>query len=122
MQVTITNTTSEPVALNWAYKTLAPVGETGDSITVSRTTTELNSEKQFRLLVENGSVTLGFVVEAGDSAAMGAPNTLESFANEAALPAAAARPLFTAVWQADNATIVWTDGTNWKLASGVTTS
>lgn len=122
MQVTITNTTSAPLPLNWAYKTLAPNGETGDSITVSRTTTELQSEGQFRIQVENGDVTLAFAVEAGDSAAVGSPHTLETFADAGSLPAAADRPLFTAVWQADNATVVWTDGTNWKLASGVTTS
>jgi len=122
MLVTITNATSEKRYVSALYRDLNANGTTGDSVTVSRSTTDLQLERQLLIDVEAGDLTLAFAVEDGDSALAGSPGSLEVFANAAALPAAAARPLYTPVWQADNATIVWTDGTDWKLASGVTTS
>ena len=122
MQVTITNATAEQKYVSMLYKDLAPNGETGDSVTISASQADLQAQRQLLVDVEAGDLTLAFAVEAGDSAVTGQPGTLESFANAAGLPAAADRPLFTAVWQADNATIVWTDGTNWKLATGLTTA
>jgi len=118
MLVTITNASSEAVAVGFLYRTL----EASEAVTVSKTSADLDSESQFKKLVEAGTLTLSFAVEDGDSAAIGHPQTLESFANAAALPAAADRPLFTTVWQADANLAVWTDGTDWRTAAGAVTS
>lgn len=118
MQVTITNASSDPVAVSFIYRTLAA----GESVTISETYSGLDGQTDFKSQVEAGTLTLAFAVEAGDSAAIGHPGTLESFVNAAGLPAAAARPLFTTVWQVDAASAVWTDGTNWRDAAGVITT
>jgi hypothetical protein len=117
MQVTITNASSGDVAVNNLYKTLAA----GESVVVSMTWSEMDGQTEFKKLVEDGTLTLAFAVEAGDSAEIGHPGTLEAFANAAGLPAASARPLFTTVWQTDAALAVWTDGTNWRTAAGAIT-
>lgn len=122
MQVTITNATAAQLPIGMLYKTLEPNGSTGDAVTVRKTVAEMNGDQTFKTLVENGSVTLAFAVETGDSAVLGHPATLEAFANAVGLPAAAARPLFTTVWQTDAAYAVWTDGTNWRDAAGTITT
>lgn len=119
MQVTITNATSTQRFVSMLYKTLEANGTTGDSVTVSKSVAEMSQERQFLIDVENGDLTLSFVVEAGDSAVIGHPSTLESFATAAALPAASARPLFTTVWQVNKDRAAWTDGTDWRYADGV---
>lgn len=117
MQVTITNASSEDVAVGFLYKTLAA----GESVTVSRSVSDLDTESQFKKLVEAGTLTLAFAVEEGDSAAIGHPQTLEAFADAGSLPDPAARPLFTTVWQTDAALAVWTDGSDWRTAAGAVT-
>jgi len=117
MLVTITNLSSSDFFVSMLYKQLTP----SESVTVSRTFTDLN-DQGFMKSVEDGTLGLSFAVEDGDSAAIGHPATLESFADAAALPAASARPLFTTVWQVDAAYAVWTDGKNWRDAAGVITT
>lgn len=132
MQVTIVNATSEAVGVSFLYKTLDANGTTidngdgttvqSDRVTISTSWSALDSETDFKKQVEDGTLTLTFAVEEGDSAELGHPGTLETFADEPSLPAADARPLFTTVWQADANLAVWTDGTNWRTAAGVITS
>jgi len=132
MQVTIINTTADPVAISFLYRTLDANGTVidngdgttvqSDRVTISATWSALDAETDFRRQVEDGTLTLTFATEAGDSAALGHPGTLESFANAAGLPAAGSRPLFTTVWQVDAALAVWTDGTNWRRAAGTITT
>lgn len=128
MQVTIINTTSEVVALAMIYKALQPNGSTidngdgttvqSDRVTISTSWSALDGETSFKKLVEDGTLTLTFAVEDGDSAALGHPGTMEAFATAAALPGAAERPLFTTVWQTNKTAAVWTDGTNWRYNDG----
>lgn len=118
MLVTITNASSDVVAVNFLYRALAA----GEAVTISETWSGLDAQAEFKKLVEDGTLTLAFATEAGDSAPLGHPGTLESFADAGSLPAASARPLFTTVWQADANLAVWTDGTNWRTAAGVITS
>jgi hypothetical protein len=113
------------------YKTLAANGtliDNGDGtsvqadrVTISTSWAALDGEAQFKKLVEDGTLSLTFATEAGDSAAIGHPGTLEAFADAASLPDPASRPLFTTVWQSDANLAVWTDGTDWRVAAGTVT-
>jgi hypothetical protein len=118
MLVTFTNASSEQKMVSSLYKVLDP----GESVTTSRSTSDLSHERQLLVDIESGDITVSFAPEAGDSAPVGPPGTLESFANAAALPAPADRPLFTTVWQIDAMLAVWTDGTNWRTAAGAITA
>ncbi len=115
MQVTITNATSETVAVSFLYMALEP----GASVTISESYSGLDGQSDFKRQVEEGTLTLAFETEVGDSAAIGHPGTLESFADEPSLPDPADRPLFSTVWQVDADSAVWNDGTNWRTAAGV---
>jgi hypothetical protein len=114
MLVTITNATSEQRPVTMLYRSL----DAGESITVSRPIVDLMGERQFLLDVEAGYLTLAFADEAGDSAKVGSPGPFKAFANAAALPAVATRPLYYPVWQTDAFLPVWNDGTNWRRADG----
>jgi hypothetical protein len=119
MQVTITNATSADFYVSLANSNIAA----GESITLTgRSTGDIDAEDQLKKDILAGSLTVVYALEAVDAVVTGQGSPLPAFANEAALPAPAAYPLFSPVWQTDNATVVWTDGTNWKLATGITTA
>jgi len=119
MQVTITNATSGDLFVSFLYKSLAA----GESLTVTnRSASELDQAMDLKALIAAGSVTTLFAKESVDEIVTGQGLPLASYADEPSLPAASSYPLYTMVWQADANAAVWTDGTNWRLASGVITT
>ena len=54
MLVTITNTTADPIFLNFAYRELGATGTATDSLTLSRSHAELSTYQDFMVKVENG--------------------------------------------------------------------
>lgn len=120
MLVTFTNTTADPIFLNFAYRELTPSGTARDSLTVSKTLSELDQAQDLKVLVENGDVALTFALEAGDSASVGAQETYPAFSNTTR-PAAAAWPLFSPIWNTDDNAPNFSDGTDWRDAAGVIT-
>jgi hypothetical protein len=120
MLVTFTNTTSSPIFISLLYKQLGATGSADASVTVSKTLSELDQEQSLKALVESGDVTLSFASESGDSAAMGAQESMASF-DDAGRPAASAWPLFSPIWNTDDNAPNWSDGTNWRDAAGTIT-
>ena len=115
MLVTFTNAGSEDVFLSLLYKNLAP----GASVTVSKSRSELDQEQPLKKLVQAGTIVLSFAEEAGDDAAVGTEPT-PSFSN-ATRPAAAAWPVTSPIWNTDDDSLNWSDGTNWLDATGAIT-
>ena len=115
MLVTITNAGSEDLFVSLLYKALA----VGESVTVSKSRSELDQEIEFKKLVQAGTLTLSFEMEDGDSAAIGTePHPAFT---DLSRPAAGDWPIFAAIWNTDDDALNWTDGTNWKDAAGVNT-
>jgi hypothetical protein len=115
MQVTFTNASSEDVFLSLLYKNLAA----GESVTVSKSRSELDMEQELKKLVAAGTIVLAFAVEDGDDAALGT-EPWPPYA-DATRPAPADWPLFGAIWNTDDDALNWTDGTNWRDAAGAIT-
>lgn len=115
MQVTFTNAGTEEVFLSLLYKGLA----VGESVTVSKSRSELDMEQPLKALVQAGTIVLAFATEDGDDAALGTepwpPFT------DITRPAAGDWPLYGAIWNTDDNALNWTDGTNWRDAAGVIT-
>lgn len=115
MLVTFTNAGSDDIFLSMLYKGLAP----GESVQVSKSRSELDQETELKKLVQAGTVVLSFTVEDGDNAALGT----ESFPvfTDTSRPAAGDWPLYGAIWNTDDDSLNWTDGTNWLDATGTIT-
>lgn len=115
MLVTITNASSEDQFISLLYKTLA----VGESVTVSKSRSELDQELEFKKMVQDGTLTLAFEMEDGDSAAIGT-EPHPAFSNTSR-PTASDWPIFSAIWNTDDAALNWSDGTNWLDATGTIT-
>jgi hypothetical protein len=115
MLVTFTNASADPVFLSLLYKGLAP----GESVTVSKSRSELDQEQPLKKLVQAGTIVLSFAEELGDDAAVGT-EPHPAFA-DLTRPLPADWPIFSAIWNTDDNALNWTDGTNWRDAAGVIT-
>ena len=115
MLVTFTNASADDVFVSLLYKNLAA----GESVTVSKSRSELDQEQAVKDLVQAGTLVLSFEEETADSAAVGT-EPHPAFA-DATRPAAADWPLYAAIWNTDDNALNWTDGTNWRDAAGVIT-
>jgi hypothetical protein len=116
MQVTITNAGSEDIFVSLLYKQLT----VGESVTVSKSVSELDQELEFKKLVQAGTLVLSFTKEDGDEAAVGAQEVLPVFTN-ATRGAASAWPAFTPIWNSDDNAPNWSDGTVWRASDGTIT-
>lgn len=115
MLVTITNAGSEDLFVSLLYKALA----VGESVTVSKSRSELDQEIEFKKLVQAGTLTLAFEMEDGDSAAIGTePHPAFS---DLGRPSASDWPIFAAIWNTDDNALNWSDGTAWRDATGAAT-
>ena len=115
MLVTFTNASSDDVFVSLLYKNLAA----GESVTVSKSRSELDQEQAVKDLVQAGTLVLSFAEETGDSAAVGT-EPHPAFSN-ATRPAAADWPLYAAIWNTDDNALNWSDGTAWRDAAGIVT-
>jgi hypothetical protein len=115
MLVTFTNAGSEAIFLSLLYKGLA----SGESVTVSKSRSELDQEQPLKALVQAGTIVLSFAEEDGDSAAVGT-EPWPAFTN-LSRPLPADWPLYAAIWNTDDNALNWTDGTNWRDAAGAIT-
>jgi len=115
MLVTITNASSEDQFISLLYKTLA----VGESVTVSKSRSELDQELEFKKMVQAGTLTIAFEMEDGDSAAIG--TEAHPAFSDTSRPSASDWPIFAAIWNTDDDALNWSDGANWKDAAGVTT-
>ena len=115
MQVTFTNASASAVFISLLYTELAP----GASVTVSKSRSELDMEQPLKAMVQAGTIVLSFAEEAGDDAQVGT-EPWPAYTN-ATRPAATAWPIYSAIWNTDDNALNWTDGTNWRDASGVIT-
>lgn len=115
MLVTFTNAGTEDVFLSLLYKNLAP----SESVTVSKSRSELDMEQELKKLVQAGTIVLSFAEEDGDDAAVGTePHPAFT---DITRPAASAWPIFAAIWNTDDNALNWSDGTAWRDAAGVVT-
>lgn len=115
MQVTITNAGTDDLYVSLLYKELI----VGESVTVSKSRSELDMEQEFKKLVQAGTLVLTFAEEDGDDAAVGTePHPAYA---DATRPAPADWPIFSAIWNTDDNALNWSDGTNWRDAAGVIT-
>lgn len=115
MLVTFTNASADDVFVSLLYKNLAA----GESVTVSKSRSELDQEQAVKDLVQAGTLVLSFAEETGDSAAVGT-EPHPAFTN-LSRPAAADWPLYSAIWNTDDNALNWSDGTNWRAADGTIT-
>jgi hypothetical protein len=113
MLVTFTNASSSSVYLSAIYHELAA----GASVQVHRSVAELDSNQSLKAYVAAGTITLAFVLEAGDSVAAGFGPVMTSYTN-ATRPAVSAVPVFTAIWNTSDKAVNWSDGTNWRDNAG----
>lgn len=120
MKVTFTNTTSSPIFVSLLYKELGASGSGTESVTVSKSLSELDQEQGLKERIENGDITLSFETEAGDAAAVGAQESLPSF-SDVTRPAPGDWPTFSMIWNTDDNAPNFTDGTNWRDAAGTIT-
>jgi hypothetical protein len=115
MLVTFTNASSDSIFVSLLYKGLA----SGESVTVSKSRSELDQEQPLKKLVQDGDIVLSFAEEDGDSSAVGTePHPAFT---DLTRPLPADWPLFAAIWNTDDNALNWTDGTNWRDAAGVIT-
>jgi len=115
MLVTFTNASSDDVFVSLLYKNLAP----GGAVTVSKSRSELDQEQELKKLVQAGTVVLSFATEDGDNAQLGT-EPWPAF-TDLTRPLATAWPVFGAIWNTDDNALNWTDGTNWRDATGAIT-
>lgn len=115
MLVTITNASGADLFVSMLYRNLTP----GESVTVSKSRSDLDSESEFKKLVAAGTVTLTFAPELADNAALGT-ETYPQF-SDITRPGVALWPLFGAIWNTDDNALNWNDGTNWRDAVGAIT-
>jgi hypothetical protein len=115
MLVTITNASSDLLYVSLLYKEL----DAGESVTVSKSRSELDQETEFKKLVTAGTLTLTFATEDGDDAQLGT-DTYPQYSNTTR-PAATAWPVFGAIWNTNDNALNWSDGTNWRMADGTIT-
>lgn len=113
MLVTFTNAGSSDVYLSCLYTNLAA----GASVQTRRTRAELEADQVLKAYVVAGTITLGFTEETGDDADVGLEAPLASYTN-ATRPAASAVPLYSAIFNTDDNAPNYSDGTNWRDATG----
>jgi hypothetical protein len=113
MQVTFTNLAPRPVYLSALYLQLLP----GESVTARRTAAQLDAEQELKRYVQRGIIQLGFSKEYGDDAETGVGISPLGF-TISARPAATAVPPFTSIWISELNALIWSDGENWRDASG----
>lgn len=116
MQVTFTNTTSDPLYLPSLYISL----DAGKSVTTRRAWADIDRDQALKKHIQAGSVTLVFAKELGDDADTGFDNPLKAYSN-ATRPAANTVPMFTAIWNTNDNAANWSDGTDWRDNAGIIT-
>lgn len=116
MQVTFTNTTGSPL---YVHTLQVPIAA-GASKTTRRTSADLDRDQILKANVVLGYITLGFTLEAGDMAVLGPTGGAPSYSN-ATRPAASSVAAFSWIWNTSDNAPNWSDGTNWRDASGVIT-
>ncbi len=113
MIVTITNVSSGQVFLSTHYVTLAPAA----TVQVVRTAADIDADVQLKALVLAGSVTLSFTEEASDAVVVGFGAKVLEY-TDATRPAATTMPSGTMIWNTSDSAPNFSDGTNWRDASG----
>lgn len=121
MLVTFTNTTSQPIYVHTLQKALAATGASGAVVTTRRTPADLDRDQTLKANVVGGYITLGFTLETGDTAALGASSAGMASYSNATRPAASTVPAFVPIWNTSDNAPNWSDGTNWRDASGIIT-
>lgn len=116
MQVTFLNASLSPVYIGSLYISLGA----GLSVTTRRTAADLDRDYGLKVLVAAGTVTLTFAKEAADDVALGSQDSLVSYSN-ATRPLPSTIPIFSAIWNTNDNATNWSDGTNWRDATGVIT-
>lgn len=115
MLVTITNASGADVFVSMLYKNLAP----GAAVTVSKSRSDLDSESEFKKLVAAGTIVLSFVPETLDNAAVGTES--HPSYSDITRPLPPDWPIFGAIWNTSDNALNWSDGTNWRDATGAIT-
>ena len=116
MDVTITNVSSEQLFLPGPNVDLS----INEAATISMTTGDLESNTVLRDLITQGKVTVSVARDTDADVTHGFGHVPQNFTN-ATRPAPAAVPLFTWIFNTDDAAPNWSDGTNWRDATGVIT-
>jgi hypothetical protein len=116
MLVTFTNASVNPIFLSQIYYNLEP----SQGITTRRSTAQLDADYILKQYVVAGTIVLSFTLEPGDSAGLGSGSAPSSY-SDATRPAANTVPAFTAIWNTDDNHLNWSDGVNWRDATGVLT-
>jgi hypothetical protein len=116
MLVTITNVGSDQIHIPAYHKVMDP----GDVVQTRRSMADIDGDESLKALILAGDVTLAFTLEAGDSIAPSQGQAPLSY-NDAGRPAAGAVPLYTWIFNTDDAAPNYSDGTNWRDAAGVIT-
>jgi hypothetical protein len=113
MQVTFTNASSGPVYIGSIWMSL----DAGQSVTTRRTIADLDRDQGLKVLVQSSTVTLAFAKEVGDDAFLGFPSAAPSYSNTTR-PAASTVPVFTMIFNTDDHSPNFSDGTQWRDAAG----
>ena len=116
MLVTITNVSSPPEQIHipsLGFKWM----DYGDSVQVQRTFSDLDGDTSLKTYIADGKVSLAFEQESIDSVQMFFGRVILSYAT-LARPLPSAVPVLSSIWNTDNNNLNWSDGTNWRDATG----
>lgn len=116
MLVTITNVSSPAQQVHipsLGFKWL----DYGDSVQVQRSYSDLDGDTSLKTAIADGLITLAFTTETIDSVQVFFGRVPLAYA-AAARPAANSVPVLSYIWNTDDNNLNWSDGTNWRDATG----
>lgn len=119
MLVTITNVSSPAQQVHipsLGFKWL----DYGDSVQVQRSYSDLDGDTSLKTAIADGLITLSFTTEAIDSVQVFFGRVPLSF-SDTTRGSAANVPVLSYIWNTDDNALNWSDGTNWRDATGAIT-